>query len=288
MTVGTVFSPRLQPANKACIAAKTLLARVALDAPANDPFELLVGTRPKITDFASLPPAITVEQMRAAEDEPFEPNGTISSVVGGASFTDAPQLEPGRYSDSLRAGEQLIYKIPVTWGQRPRIRVTLETDTQSARELSRPGILAEVTMVSPTLRSLGRTGPNGGNFWKGDRPVTLTGEGVELRARNIEASGPIARSASLAGDQYAVVSMAEPLGRDASQFAAPLTISVDVAGDEAGVPKFAGKVNGPDSEVTAKKGDGGGFPWAAISIGAAVFAVIAAAYGLGRRNRTSG
>ena len=43
-------------------------------------------------------------------------------------------------------------------------------------------------MIAPTLHSLGRTGSNGGNFWDGERPVTLTGEGYELRARNIEST----------------------------------------------------------------------------------------------------
>ncbi len=287
MTVGATFSPRLDPANKTCVAAKTLLARVALDAPAQDPFELLVSTRPNITNFDSLPAAVSLDEKEAAENAPFEPSGTLTPVVGGASFTDAPSLKPGRYTDSLRAGEQLIYKIPVSWGQRPRIRVTLETDTQGAKELSLPGILSEVTMVSPTLYSLGRTGSNGGNFWTGERPVALTGEGIELRARNIESSGYATRTVVTDGDQYAIVSMGDTLGRDGSNFAAPLTIAVDVVGSIKGKPKYAGKVKGPDSTKKSAKDDGGGIPWTAISIGAALFAVIAGSYGLGRRNRSS-
>ncbi len=261
---------------------------MGLDAPAQDPYELLVTTRPRITDFATLPPSITTDEVRTSAEAPFEPAGTPKPVVGGVSFTDAPALKPGRYSDSLRPGEQLIYRIPASWGQRPRIRATLETDVQGAKELSIPGILAEVTMIAPTLHSLGRTGPNGGNFWDGERPVTLTGEGYELRARNIESTSSSVRSVSAAGDQYAVLSMARPLGDDGTHFAAPVTISVDVVGEVTGEPTYAGKVKGAGSETKKPAVDqGSGVPWLPIGVGVGVVALLAVGFALGRRGRAS-
>ena len=288
LSAGTVYSPRLVPAREACVAAKTLLARVALDAPAGDPFELIIGTRPQITNFTSLPAAVTGDERTSAEAAPFEPSGNPVSVVGGATFSDAPTLKPGRYLDSLRPGEQLIYKIPVTWGQRPRFRATLESDVQASKELSIPGIVAEVTMITPTLRTLGRTGSKGGGLWDGDEPMTMTGEGIELRARNIESSDRDARAVSTDGDQYAVVSMGNPLGNDGSNFAAPLTIAVDVVGDRSGVPKLAGKVKGPDSEKSATREDGNGLPWLPIGIAVGVVVLLGAGFALGRRNASSG
>jgi Ca-activated chloride channel family protein len=290
LSVGAVFSPRLPGAShEACDAAPNLLARVGLTAPAQDPFELLVTTRPRIKDFASLPAPITSDEVRTAEDAPFEPSGTPTPVVGGVTFTDAPALKPGRYRDSLRPGEQLIYRIPSSWGQRPRIRATLETDVQGAKELSLPGILAEVTMIAPTLHSLGRTGANGGNFWDGDRPVTLTGEGYELRARNIEGTSSSIRSVSAAGDQYAVLSMARPLGNDGTHFAAPVTISVDVVGTVTGKPTYAGKVKGAGAAAQKSRAadKGAGVPWLPIGIGAGAVTLLAAGFALGRRGRTS-
>ena len=72
-------------------------------------FELLIGTRPQITNFESLPAAVPLDEQLATHDGgPFEPSGAISPVVGGVSFTDAATLKPGRYTDSLRPGEQLI------------------------------------------------------------------------------------------------------------------------------------------------------------------------------------
>ncbi len=289
LSVGASFSPRLSGAShEACDAAPSLLARVGLDAPAQDPYELLVTTRPRITNFAALPPSITTDEVRTSADAAFEPAGTPKPVVGGVSFTDAPALKPGRYSDSLRPGEQLIYRIPASWGQRPRIRATLETDVQGAKELSMPGILAEVTMIAPTLHSLGRTGPNGGNFWDGERPVALTGEGYELRARNIESTSTSIRSVSAAGDQYAVLSMARPLGNDGTHFAAPVTISVDVVGTATGEPTYAGKVKGAGS--TTKKpaaDDDSGVPWLPIGVGVGAVALLAVGFALGRRGRAS-
>ncbi|KQV73968.1 hypothetical protein ASC61_02515 [Aeromicrobium sp. Root344] len=288
LSVGAIFSSRLPSTNDVCEAATSLLARVGLDALAQDPFELLVSTRPNIKDFATLPPALTSQQVRAAEGATFVPAGRPTPVVGGITFNDAPALKPGRYRDTLRPGEQLIYRIPASWGQRPRIRATLETDVQGAKELSMPGILAEVTMIAPTLHSLGRTGPNGGNFWDGERPVTLTGEGYELRARNIESTTTSIRAVSAAGDQYAVLSMAQPLGGDGSHFAAPVTISVDVVGKVTGEPAYAGKVKGAGEAVKKTADDseeGSSVPWLPLGIGAAVVLLVAAGYALGRRGR---
>jgi len=272
------------------MAAKTLLARVALDAPAGDPFELLVGTQPPITNFTSLPEAITGDERTSAESVPFEPSGPPAPVVGGATFSDAPTLKTGRYRDSLRPGEQLIYKIPVGWGQRPRLRATLESDVQATKELSIPGITAELTMISPTLHSLGRTGSQGGGLWDGEEPMTMTGEGIELRARNIEASDSDVRAVSVDGDQYAVISMGNPLGNDGSNFAAPLTISVDVVGEVTGEPTYAGKVKGADA-ATEKSADdsdkGSGVPWVPLGIAVAVVLLLAAGFALGRRGRAA-
>jgi len=300
LSAGLTFSPRLSGEHDDCDAATSLLARVSLDAPAGTPFELLVSSRPAIKDVTALPAELTSDERRIAAEEEFPAPSASTPVVGGASFTDAPSLRTGTYTDSLRAGEQLIYKIPVGWGQRARIRATLESDVQSAAELSIPGILAELTMIAPDLHSLGRSGDNGGNLWAGERPVTLTGEGGQVRARNIESIDADIRSLSTAGDQYVVLSMGGTLGGDGANFAAPITLTVLVAGEVMGKPTYAGKVEGPEAkdakqkEPAAKKaartddGEGSGVPWAPIGIGALVVVLVGGAFALGRRGRTRG
>jgi Ca-activated chloride channel family protein len=297
LSAGAIFSPRVSSLSaETCAAATDLPASVALKAPAGTPFELLVGTRPPIKDVASLPAAVTADENRAAADAPMPVGGTVVPVVGGAAFTDAPTLEPGTYSDTLRPGEQLIYKVPVGWGQRARARATLESDAQGAAELSMPGITAELTMISPTLHPLGRTGSNGGNLWSGERPVTLTGEGVEVRARNVESYDQGARSHSVAGDEYIVLSMGGALGNDGTNFAAPVTLTVAVDGEENGEPQYVGKVAGPAAEKKATtpkaaskgSGDGGSLPLVPIGLGAGVVALVVAAFLLGRRRTGAG
>ncbi|MCL3819884.1 vWA domain-containing protein [Aeromicrobium wangtongii] len=295
LSAGATFSPRGSARQTDCAQATSLLARVAVKAPAGTPFELLVGTRPPIEDFEALPAEITSAEVRAAADTPFPAAGDPSPVVGGASFTDAPALQTGTYSDSLRPGEQLIYKIPVGWGQRARVRATLESDAQAASELSRSGIVAEVTMIAPTLHSLGRTGSNGGNLWSGEAPVTLTGEGVTVRARNITSPNAHIRSQSAAGDQYVILSMGGALGGDGMNFAAPVTLSVAMEGDENGEPKYAGEVAGPAGTTAAAPrasasepadGKDSSTPWAPIGLGAgAVVLAAAGALVVARRRR---
>lgn len=49
-------------------------------------------------------------------------------VQGGGSFTDAPLLEPGRYSDTVRLREELFYGVELAEGQSLRITAQLFGD----------------------------------------------------------------------------------------------------------------------------------------------------------------
>jgi Ca-activated chloride channel family protein len=201
----------------------------------------------------------------------------------------------------VRPGEQLIYRVATGWGQRARARATLESDTQAAAELSIPGITVEPTMIAPNLNSLGRTGPNGGNFWDGSRPVTLSGEGVEVRALNVDSTDSNIESTAAAGDQYVVLSMGGTLGDDGANFAAPVTLTVAVEGEERGEPDYVGEVAGPASATSkdstkkaktekssASTDDGGAVPWTPIALGVLVVALVGGAFALGRRRPRTG
>ena len=48
-------------------------------------------------------------------------------VVGGGSFNTAPLLKPGRYADTVAAGETVYWKVAIAKGQILRVRATVDT-----------------------------------------------------------------------------------------------------------------------------------------------------------------
>jgi hypothetical protein len=53
------------------------------------------------------------------------PAAAQSPIAGGGSFNDAPVLEPGRYADTLRGGEQLFYGVELQPGQSVQASATV-------------------------------------------------------------------------------------------------------------------------------------------------------------------
>ena len=51
------------------------------------------------------------------------PLGTSQEITGGTSFNDAVEIAEGTYADKIVPGEYRFYKIPVTWGQRPVMKM---------------------------------------------------------------------------------------------------------------------------------------------------------------------
>jgi hypothetical protein len=66
------------------------------------------------------------------------PASAQSPIAGGGSFNDAPVLEPGRYKDTLRGGEQLFYAVSLKPGQKLTAGLTVagRTDTSYFMKLA--------------------------------------------------------------------------------------------------------------------------------------------------------
>ncbi|WP_433678555.1 vWA domain-containing protein [Nocardia sp. CA-119907] len=90
--------------------------KVSAGVPERLPIELLVGIEPAVTDagpVAIAPPTTFVE-----------PSGSGTPVSGGSSFTVASTLRgSGRYTDTLRQGEFVFYRVRLDWGQGLAYRV---------------------------------------------------------------------------------------------------------------------------------------------------------------------
>lgn len=285
VSTAAYYSPLKESSKPECLKAKRLVAVVGTDATVAFPYELRVTDVPQVTNVADLPEASADPK---GELKAVEPGSARTPVVGGASFSDAPELKPGTYADSIRPGEQLLYKVPVGWGQAPRMTVQLESDAQADQAL---GVIGQTVMLN-TFSPLGElltsySGPGVSNAasYRGSEPAIMTNAHSQIKLRNVESGSDPLRALSYAGDFYFSLEFSQD--DDNAEYAVPLTISVAVDGTETGVPKFASPPKGPPTEKKSSKDGGGGLPWLPIGIGAGIVVLLGGAFALGRRNRTS-
>lgn len=272
------FAPdnRSESLQKPCLNAKKLVARIFYDGSGTRiPYELVVRTFPKITNLTTLPSAVDPSTF---DDyvKPVAAQGAGKPVIGGASFNDAPRLTPGVYTDSLRAGEQLIYRVPVGWGQAPRVSITPEAEPNSARVLDYLGTTIELGAFNPLRQPLqksnnGDTGVRSTGRYNGEDVATWTAAFIPARQRNIEPIDTVDNQNAMAGDYYIAIEMGAAED-DQQNFAAPLTIAVAVDGKVTGKPAYA--IEPTDSRKSSK---GGGRSPAGLWIGIGVLALVLAA-----------
>lgn len=192
LTNGVTFRPDEDPEDP-CTAADVLTLNLQRglevgsfggDAPLQA--EIVVLKEPAVRNVESLPPPID-EPDPFARTAPAEPPGT--PVVGGVSFSDAVELQPGTYRDTIRDGELLVYKVPVGWGQSMAFTARLMPDP-SVREVAGViGIAVRVRLYSPDRQeivNLASGQPDNQGLWNGDRVLTLGGYTVPVQYRNRE------------------------------------------------------------------------------------------------------
>jgi Ca-activated chloride channel family protein len=260
VSAGVSFVPGVSAgADETCAGAERLLVEVLYDDDTFDkPFEMTIADRPPAENLRALPAAATEEEYRPLVRAARVP-GDPQPVLGGAGFHDAPVLEPGVYADSLRPGEQLMYRVPVGWGQSARMTVTAGPEALAGDVLGVQGDTMELTAFTPFRQELHPVTYSGApvresDFYNGDEPTALTFATAPVRLRNAEVFDMHVDSTTQAGEYWFGVEM----GRlsDETRFAAPLTIEVEVVGDVAGEPAFAGAPS-PAAESSPADDTGG-------------------------------
>ena len=218
-------------------------------------------------------------------------------IVGGGSFNTAPLLEPGRYSDTVAAGETVYWKVKLAKGQVMRVRATvdrseIEDDLTKSTYLSGLDHLDYIVELwSPLREPLGEV-----NGWE-DASTTLEG-GDETGSRTGEAVSPRALGyEQILGSDYTVDKFPAPgewfvslSAADSDIFPAelpaelPVELDVSVEGTaEASSPDFAAKLPGPTPEPTADAliGADAGAGDPALTIGLVAILCLLGGLGLG-------
>ncbi|HQF03830.1 MAG TPA: VWA domain-containing protein [Phycicoccus sp.] len=243
--------------------------------------EILVIEEPPL---ASDPPAATPSPSIA--EDPVLPENP-QATVGGSSFSDAPEITAGSWTEQFVPGEAIFYRVHLEWGQ--ALRVTVPSPDNP---LLMPQYDAYV--YSPD-RAITSSGPSGMSSNKDATPVARTTPPVLYGNR---ASGSGQSPANLAGDYYIAIAMPTPL-RDADAGSLfPVTFRVDIEGTAQPGPDYAKPESpspsastasvrasdGPDVEAGAGPGrtSGSVLPW--VGGGLLALAVLAGImYAVARR-----
>lgn len=140
-----------------------------------------------------------------------------SPISGGGSFNDAPVLAPGRYSDTIRGGEQLFYGVTLKPGQKLTAGATVAGKTDTS-------YLMSIQIYNPLRDKDSSDGEQSASFGSQDSSVSLRVEGQSVGEQD---SGTSNRKYSEPGTYYISV-QARDVGQDseADQFDVDLDLQV--------------------------------------------------------------
>ncbi|WP_344812947.1 vWA domain-containing protein [Microlunatus aurantiacus] len=275
------------------------------------PVEIVITGEPEITNLASLPGPVTSYKETGAAVPSKKP---VRRIIGGSSFTNAPLITAGSFSDAPAVGESVFYRVRLGTGQRLRTSVTAPSNRDSW-DLSNTETVTVAALIYAPSR-VPQTRQSGVLQGNGREKLTVYSPEVRVRNREITHGGLVttegdalarASYASVAGDYYVSVQVRQTTP-DTSGRVLPIRLDVDVEGAVEGQPVYA-TAPSPTPSPSASTGStataspspsagtvsppadgdrpGAGALAAAAGVGAAVVALLGLVVGLAiRRNRS--
>jgi Ca-activated chloride channel homolog len=251
--------------------------------------ELQIIEEPPVGDGGGLPAADTSTEL--SDRSTWRGSGDATRVTGGVSFSDAPTLGEGVYTDTIVPGERLLYRVPVEYGQRVTADLYFpHTDPATSKALNTyPTGDVKGLGVAGQLYGPGRVSLTQGDSLliqrrvQGARDVALALRSPEVRYLN--RTEPRLRGASIGGDYFVEVDAA--VDDNHQTYTIPFQLNVTVEGEPAGEPSYeeietATEMSSPGPEPeypdegSASDDSDGGTSWvlvAAIGGGAAALVV---------------
>ena len=216
-------------------------------------YELRYINEPPVSTNDGLPGAFSIKDMKKREATVA---GSATPIVGGGSFNDAPVIGPGAWSDSFMPNEEIVYRLPLQFGQAAVITVDLPTPETDLAATYGPADHAPFTSRifnparAPMTRAIWNTSKYvlGAQGWHGK--VTLQVPEIRYLNRYSFTAGegnPESRAASLAGDYF--FSLQRGPGDDLPII--PVRINVEVTGTPNGAPDYAESAVAPTSSPGA-------------------------------------
>ncbi|GAB2729011.1 vWA domain-containing protein [Nocardia thraciensis] len=243
LTVGTAFDgaakePGSSPSTNKCRGGGRYYFaltwnNVSAGIPERLPLEVLVGIEPAVTDpgpKAVAPPTTFVE-----------PTGAGAPVTGGGSVTSAATLPgSGRFTDTLRPGEFVFYRVKLDWGQGLAYRV--HYDANGGRGTDVISNIA-TTLYSPLAIEIDSdtTAYTGADIVLPTNDPAIATSPIRYNNRN--AAHSEARNQAQAGWYYIAVKLS-PTHSQGDNLPVSVRLDLTVAGTPEPGPKYTSEVDG--------------------------------------------
>ncbi|UED85281.1 hypothetical protein [Streptomyces profundus] len=202
------------------------VTRTAGSDPEDWPIELRFSQEPTL---AALPEAAPPAESWETEP-PSPPTGQATRVRGGTGFNDAQPIGEGVWRDDIRAGESLVYRVPVDWGQQLALDLELGNATGGDESVSARGDVG-LEIFNPAAV---RVFPPGTEGYRGEQlSVSGIAPGVHYGNRfedDIEAFG-------VAGWHYLMVTLGPEVG-EITPDPIGLTLRLSLLGERQGGPSY--------------------------------------------------
>jgi hypothetical protein len=218
----------------------------------NEEIVFEVGRGSTTTDLPDLPVMVKIVEERPLrlpaelelplDSDPFyAPPATSESpreVTGATTFAGAPALSEGSWSDTLREGEERLYRVHLGWGQGLSLRAeapAFSGPEAEARYGSGPQVALSIldplhSDVPSDVDDVDHDGP-----LTDDDPMELTHAITPVSYLNRYDDRP----AYLPGDYYVSIAL-EPAGENETPVEVPMTLDVEMTDGEGGAPAYDG------------------------------------------------
>lgn len=194
------------------------------------PLEILFLAEPPVAgDVAAMPVPLPTSSA-----SPLVPDVTAAAhpVTGGGSFASAGLLGgSGTFTDTIRSGESLFYRVQLDWGQ--RIAYTVHFRETSSSGTGSASVRSE--LLSPAREEIKGTDDSGS--YSADSGDSTAGETLTPVAyRNRESDDDAVSPLRLAGSYYLLVQMSDEDGL--RNLDIPVEIAVEVQGQPQAGPAY--------------------------------------------------
>lgn len=206
--------------------------------------ELRIDEEPPVPSTLGLPvPDKSEAKLPVTSTWPGTEHAT--PVVGGTTFSDAPVLKNGTYSDTIVPGERLVYRVRADFGQQvkadvhfPKAGPALTKALPDQGKLNAAYVYGRMYGPERFDMTVDHTIPNGvvSGYDDPSIPSSFALTSPHIRYLNRTADDNKLVGASRAGYYYLEVNMPRHGNKN---YAVPFQLKVNVTGDVAGKPAYA-------------------------------------------------
>ncbi|MGW7292887.1 hypothetical protein ACWGIB_10935 [Streptomyces xiamenensis] len=215
------------------------LTRTSYGDPAPWPVEIGFVQEPPVERIQPTP-----DPQEWAEELPAMPTGQGTPVSGGSGFDDARAIGEGVWRDDIGAGQSLVFRVPVDWGQQLAVSTELANAPGASGSYATYGVRTE--LFSP-LRV--RNGYQGFDRYAGDQfSHGQVGPRVAYGNRAITDNAHASRT-RFAGWQYVMVTLHPDVASVTTEPVA-LTLRVALIGEREAGPPYDGDLAAAGLGVT--------------------------------------